>query len=63
MQHKIRLIRRRLRNALGELDAAHLDAEMRFKSRLLDGGKMRNLDDAYQWLNDTVGALTEFLKG
>ena len=61
MQHKIKLIRRRLRNALGELNTIHAGALVKFQARDLDGGKMRNLDDAQQWLTDTLGALNEFL--
>jgi hypothetical protein len=40
----------------------HNRGDMFFTALQMDGGRMRNLDDAEQWLNDARGALAKFIK-
>ena len=63
MKAEARKVRRRLRNARGVLDELWNHAHKEFKDHRLHGGRMRNLDDATQWLNDTMEALDEFVNG
>jgi hypothetical protein len=63
MKAEARKVRRRLRNARGVLNELWNHAHKEFKDQRLNGGRMRNLDDAAQWLNDTLEALDEFVKG
>jgi hypothetical protein len=62
LSRSIRPLRNQLNKILRTLNSAHQRAEDIYKGGHLDGGKMRNLDNALTWLKDVRGELSEFLK-
>lgn len=59
----VKTLRDDLTKTLGRLRRTRELAVTHFDNGRLNGGKMRNLDDAECWLADARGALTDFLKG